>query len=101
MTKVSRRQTNPAEERQLIKEFWEDLESLDRRERLRFLQALFTPTEIKMFSKRLGAFKLLYRRKSYNEISRKLNLTPTTINKLSNILHRADDFLLRVIAKLC
>ncbi|OGC54168.1 hypothetical protein A2797_00055 [candidate division WWE3 bacterium RIFCSPHIGHO2_01_FULL_48_15] len=64
-----------------------------------FLEALFTPTEIKMFSKRLGALKLLFRGASYSEIDEKLHLTPTTINKMSNIIHRADDSFRRLLAK--
>ena len=100
MTKVSSYQLDPRDERKLIKDFWEGLESLNPDERFCFLQTLLTPTEIKMFAKRLGALKLLYQKRSYEEISEKLHLTPTTINKLSNILHLADDFLERIIAKL-
>lgn len=70
-----------------------------RKEGSRAGREVLTPTEVKMLSKRLAALKLLYRGESYGAIREKLKLTPTTINRISNILHRADKFLFKIISR--
>ncbi|NIT03565.1 hypothetical protein GTO10_01325 [Candidatus Saccharibacteria bacterium] len=100
MTKVSRKRTSIKQEKRLQEQFFENLNSLSEGERWTLLSALFTPTEIRMFSKRLAALKLLYGGKSYREISKALNLTPTAINRLSNLIHRSGKGLQQVVEKL-
>ena len=47
---------------------------------------LFTHTEYKMLSKRLEIGRLLLNGQSYEQIKKTLNVTPTTISRMSNIL---------------
>lgn len=61
---------------------FEDLENL--------AQHIFTPTELEALGKRLEILKLLRRDLSYMEIREKVKVTNATINKMANILKKAD-----------
>jgi len=91
---------SPQQQKGLVRDLWKGLDILDSKERKLLLQLLLTHTETKMLSKRLAALKLLQKKESYFQIGEKLKLTPTTINRLSNILQRYDDSLPKILFRL-
>ena len=88
MPKVSRKDLGKLEE-EIIDSFWESLDFLSSAERIVLFSQLFTPTEVKMFAKRLAILKALRKGEPYHYIGDKYGVMPSTIGRMSNILHRS------------
>jgi uncharacterized protein YerC len=99
MTKVSKKDLGELEEK-IVDDLWEAISSLSGAERIVLLSRLLTPTEIKMFAKRLAILKELRLGKPYGKIEDKYGVMPNTIGRMSNIIHRSGRELSSVIDQL-
>jgi len=99
MTKVSRKNLG-ALEKAIIKDFWVAMNSLTDAERIIFFSRVFTPTEIKMFAKRVSILKELKKRKPYQQIRETYGVMPNTIGRMSNIIHRSGEAFSTILEKL-
>lgn len=98
MTRISRFKLSPKQQEYLTNEFWEAVASLDTTESGEtFLQPFFSPTEPIMFAKRLEILKRLRQDEPYEQIMRDLKVTPTTVSKMANILHTANEEFLEIL----
>lgn len=100
MTKVSRQLVNRKLEKQLVGRLWELIGALNKKEAAEFLEQFLTPTEVKMFSKRLEVLKRLLKNAPYSEIRTALKVTNTTVGRLSNIMQRSSEKFLSILARL-
>jgi uncharacterized protein YerC len=87
-------------EKKIIEGFWEAMNAMTDAERLVFFSRVFTPTEIKMFAKRVAILKALEAGMNYDEIRDKLAVMPSTIGKMSNIIHRSGTGISAIVQKL-
>lgn len=100
MTKVSRFKLNSTQKEKIVDRLWEALSLREKKEVQEFWGRILTPTEITMLAKRIEVLKQVNRGSSYSEIRDKLKVTDNTINKMSNILHRASDAFLKILLRL-
>lgn len=99
MPKVSKKDLG-ALEKAIIKDFWASMNFLTDAERIVFFSRVFTPTEIKMFAKRVVILKELKMRKPYHQIWKKYGVMPNTIGRMSNIIHRSGEGFSTILGKL-
>jgi uncharacterized protein YerC len=101
MTKLSRKYTDPEKMGAYINNLWSAFTLMDSKEDIRLLfKDLFTHTEYKMFAKRLEIARRLFYKERYEDIQHDLNVTPNTINRISNALSEKGDGLRKVHKKL-
>lgn len=87
-------------EKVIVNDFWEGMNAMTDAERVVFFSQVFTPTEIKMFAKRVAILKALKLGMNYDEIREKYAVMPSTIGRMSNIIHRSGSELSSIIQKL-
>lgn len=101
MTKISRIPLSQTQWDTFLKNFWVGVALLrNETEAEKFFKDLLTPTEIKMFLKRLEIAQLLLAGKSYDFIKRELRVTNTTIASVNLWLHNGDGGLKNIAAQL-
>lgn len=92
MPKVSRWQLTEKAMNRLTNELITGLTSLNKKDQLKKVYLdFFTPTETKMFAKRLQIAKMLLAGKSYQEIRHELKVGYDTIASIANRLERSGD----------
>lgn len=88
MTKLSSWPVSENTQKEIENEFWLVVARLKSAPDAKlFFSDLLTHTERKMLAKRLHIAKMLLEKESYNVIKKKLNVTSTTIAKISNWLN--------------
>jgi uncharacterized protein YerC len=87
MTKLSKKRIDPEKFGHYVNNLWSAFTLMDTKADVRLLfRDLFTHTEYKMFAKRMEIGRRLLTGERYEDIQRDLNVTPNTINRVSNIL---------------
>jgi TrpR-related protein YerC/YecD len=85
MTKVSKKQLQRNIDAYLQEQLWRAITLLGNKQQVKeFLRDILTNTEIVMLSKRLQVIKMLEEGCTYKQISKALNMSEATINKLYN-----------------
>lgn len=101
MTKISRIPLSQEKWDKFLKNFWQAVALLrNEKEAERFFKDLLTPTEIKMFLKRLEIAKLLLEGKTYDFIKDELRVTNSTITNVNLWLQHGDGGLKNIAAQL-
>lgn len=100
MTKVSI-YSDPKRLNQFIHRFWSAITLIeDRNEAISFLKDIFTPTEIRMFAKRLQVADMLAKGYKYEDIRNFVRVTDQTIASVNNKLNFGEDGLLKILQRL-
>lgn len=87
MTKVSRKPMDPNIMGKLINELWSAFTLMATKEDIRLLcKDLLTHTELAMFAKRLAIARMLQENYTYDEIQSRVEVTPGTVNHVSQTL---------------
>lgn len=87
MTKVSKKYLDPKVLGYYLNNLWSAFTLMETKADIRLLfKDLFTPTEYKMFAKRLEIARRLQAGDSYESIVQELNVTSRTITSVSNVL---------------
>jgi len=90
MAKFNHRTLSVKERTKLLNEFWDDLSSMDSKEKLRHLfESLLTSSEKVMLARRLKVVKGLMLGKSYVEIREELGVGLSTIEHVDQWLSSA------------
>lgn len=91
MTKVSRLRVESSHFNFFLNNFWSALTLLENKEQVKsFMGELLTPTETKMFAKRVQIAKLLLQGNSYQTIKKIVKVTDSTIANVNNKLQEGD-----------
>lgn len=100
MTKLSR-YSDPKRLSQFVHRFWNAVTLIeDRNEATAFLKDLLTPTETRMFAKRLQVADMLARGYKYEDIRNYVRVTFQTISHVNNKLNFGEDGLIKIIQRL-
>lgn len=101
MTQVSRRPLKKEVEEKLFEVFWEVFELMrTKKEAESFLKELLTPTEEIMLAKRVAVALMLLKGYDYREIQDSLNVSATTVGKVSLWLRRGGEGYRRILEKI-
>ncbi len=101
MTQLSKHRLTPAIKERLANKFFESVHQRRTIEDTKiFLSHLLTPIEIETFAKRLEIFKLRRKGLTYGEIWERIKVTGATINKMTNLLLKANGKFVGFIDKL-
>ncbi|OGY25513.1 MAG: hypothetical protein A2Z11_03745 [Candidatus Woykebacteria bacterium RBG_16_43_9] len=99
--RLSRYKLHPKLLDKLTKDFYKSVLDQDNYNGLvNFGDRIFTPTELEALGKRLGILKMLRQDLSYWEIKDKIKVTNSTINKMANILKKADKRFIETLGRL-
>lgn len=100
MTKVSI-YSDPKRLGLFINRFWSAITLIESRgETITFLKDLLTPTEMRMFAKRLQIADMLSKGYKYEDIRNYVRVTDQTISSVNNKLNFGEDGLLKILQKL-
>lgn len=93
--------SDPKKVSYFINRFWNAVTLLeDRDEVINFLKDILTPTEIRMFAKRLQIADMLAKGYKYQDIQNYVRVTKQTIATVNNKLNFGNDGLIRILQKL-
>lgn len=93
--------TNPKKLAIFIHRFWNSITLLeDKSEVIPFLKDLLTPTEIRMFAKRLQIADMLSKGYTYQDIRTYVNVTFQTIASVNNKLNYGENGVTRILRRL-
>lgn len=94
MTQVSKRQLNKHVEEKIVDLFWTSLSTLSTKQKVAiFLEALLSPTEKLMLSKRLAIVFMILKGYDYPSINEKLKVSDSTIwNIKLNLDHKGKGY---------
>jgi len=101
MTKVSKYKLDPDKRNLIFNDFSSIVTLLDDKKQIAsFFKSLLTRTELEMISKRIQIAKMLVDGHNYNEIKKSVNVTDSTISRISNLLALENNGLEIAISKL-
>lgn len=101
MPRVSRLQIDTKRLSYFINNLWNTVTLIENRdEAVIFLKELFTPTEIRMFAKRIQIAKMLIEGYKYEDIIPFVRVTPNTINEVNKQLQFGDGGYGKIIERL-
>lgn len=101
MTKVSRYKLGSEKRNSIFNDFSSIVTLLDDKKQIgNFFKSLLTRTEIEMISKRIQIAKMLLEGHNYQDIKSSVNVTDSTISRISNLLALEDNGLEIAIKKL-
>lgn len=84
-----------------ISNLWNTITLINNRdETVLFLKELLTPTEVRMFAKRIQIAKMLLEGYKYEDIIPFVRVTPNTINSVNNQLQFGDGGYIKIIERL-
>lgn len=93
--------TDPRKLAIFIQRFWDAITLIeDRSEAIAFLKDLLTPTEVRMFAKRLQIVDMLAKGYKYEDIKNHVRVTVQTISHMNNKLNYGEDGLIKILQKL-
>lgn len=101
MTKLSRKNLEQADLGYYINNIWSAFTLAESKEDIKDLfYDLLTRTEIEMLAKRFEVSRRLLREQLYDTITQEMNVTSTTISKMSNMLHSKGEGVRKMHSKL-